>query len=71
MTTAVAQDRLAALEAAYETQRREGRLPATYEVVYGHAWAPALAARGRHTDAGFAIPVGAIGRQRPPGGGGL
>jgi malonyl-CoA O-methyltransferase len=61
--------RLAALEAAYETQRRDGRLPATYEVVYGHAWAPELAARGRHTDAGFAIPVGAIGRHRPPGGG--
>jgi malonyl-CoA O-methyltransferase len=63
--------RLAALEAAYETQRRDGRLPATYEVVYGHAWAPELAARGRHTDAGFAIPVGAIGRHRPPGGGAL
>ncbi|TDR76538.1 malonyl-ACP O-methyltransferase BioC [Paludibacterium purpuratum] len=26
------------VEAAYETWRREGRLPATYEVVYGHAW---------------------------------
>jgi len=25
---------------AYETFRKEGRLPATYEVVYGHAWAP-------------------------------
>jgi malonyl-CoA O-methyltransferase len=23
---------------AYERFRREGRLPATYEVVYGHAW---------------------------------
>lgn len=27
------------LEAAYDTARREGRLPATFEVVYGHAWA--------------------------------
>lgn len=27
------------LAANYETFRREGRLPATYEVVYGHAWA--------------------------------
>ena len=27
-----------ALESAYEKFRREGRLPATYEVVYGHAW---------------------------------
>ncbi|WP_215780157.1 malonyl-ACP O-methyltransferase BioC [Paludibacterium sp. B53371] len=26
------------VEARYETLRRDGRLPATYEVVYGHAW---------------------------------
>jgi len=29
----------ARLTANYEAFRREGRLPATYEVVYGHAWA--------------------------------
>lgn len=29
----------ARLESAYEAFRRDGRLPATYEVVYGHAWA--------------------------------
>ncbi|HEX7971195.1 MAG TPA: malonyl-ACP O-methyltransferase BioC [Thiobacillus sp.] len=29
----------ARLEQAYETQRLAGRLPATFEVVYGHAWA--------------------------------
>jgi len=28
------------LEAAYEKYRSKGRLPATYEVVYGHAWTP-------------------------------
>lgn len=27
------------LEQAYETHRLEGRLPATFEVIYGHAWA--------------------------------
>ena len=27
------------LEQAYETQRLEGRLPATFEVIYGHTWA--------------------------------
>jgi len=27
-----------ALEARYEALRRDGRLPASYEVVYGHAW---------------------------------
>jgi malonyl-CoA O-methyltransferase len=32
--------RLAALGQAYERFRREGRLPAGYEVVYGTAWAP-------------------------------
>ena len=26
------------VEAAYEDKRRDGKLPATYEVVYGHAW---------------------------------
>jgi malonyl-CoA O-methyltransferase len=32
--------RMAAMRRAYEAFRREGVLPATYEVVYGHAWAP-------------------------------
>jgi malonyl-CoA O-methyltransferase len=27
------------LEQAYETERSAGRLPATYEIIYGHAWA--------------------------------
>ncbi|MEW6133869.1 MAG: malonyl-ACP O-methyltransferase BioC [Pseudomonadota bacterium] len=27
------------LEQAYEVFRKDGRLPATYEVIYGHAWA--------------------------------
>jgi malonyl-CoA O-methyltransferase len=29
-----------AMRAAYEAYRRNGRLPATYEVVFGQAWAP-------------------------------
>ncbi|MBI3714892.1 MAG: malonyl-ACP O-methyltransferase BioC [Betaproteobacteria bacterium] len=29
----------------YEQFRRDGRLPATYEVVYGHAWKPAIGKR--------------------------
>jgi len=32
--------RFAAVTAAYEPLRREGKLPATFEVVYGHAWKP-------------------------------
>lgn len=29
-----------ALWAHYETLRRDGRLPATFEIIYGHAWKP-------------------------------
>lgn len=32
--------RLAAVSANYERYRRDGKLPATFEVVYGHAWKP-------------------------------
>lgn len=31
---------LAAVERHYEALRRDGRLPATFEVIYGHAWVP-------------------------------
>ncbi len=33
--------RLSAMRSAYERFRQNGRLPASYEVVYGHAWIPA------------------------------
>lgn len=43
----LARRRLQALVAAYEPFRRDGKLPATYEVVYGHAWAaPQRPAKG-------------------------
>ena len=35
---------LARLTQRYEAQRRDGRLPATFEIVYGHAWKPEQAA---------------------------
>jgi malonyl-CoA O-methyltransferase len=58
--------RLAALEAAYEVYRSDGRLPATYEVVFGHAWAP----EQKPAEDGVAIPLeairGALGRPRQP-----
>ncbi|GAB1234162.1 malonyl-ACP O-methyltransferase BioC [Ferrigenium sp. UT5] len=39
----------AQIERNYETLRRDGKLPATFEIIYGHAWKPApkLAADGR------------------------
>jgi malonyl-CoA O-methyltransferase len=59
--------RLAALEMAYETRRRNDRLPATWEVVYGHAWvtedAPAAVQPQQRVDGGVAIPVDAISRR--------
>ena len=39
------------LSAAYEKFRRDGKLPATFEVVYGHAWKP----QPRTTAEGHAI----------------
>ena len=30
----------------YELQRRNGKLPATYELIYGHAWKPAARTKG-------------------------
>ena len=51
------------LAEAYEAERREGRLPATYEVVYGQAWAP-IAPQRRGAAAGETrIPVSQIGRR--------
>jgi malonyl-CoA O-methyltransferase len=34
-------ERLARVSHNYEACRRDGRLPATFEIVYGHAWKPA------------------------------
>jgi malonyl-CoA O-methyltransferase len=43
--------KFAAMQAAYEQFRREGRLPATYEVVFAHAWAPTAGSRRTAGDA--------------------
>ncbi len=52
------------METAYESFRRDGRLPATYEIVYGHAWATS----GMKTRAGTTgvtyIPVEQLRRQK-------
>ncbi len=37
--------KFAGMQAAYERFRQNGRLPATYEVVFAHAWVPAALAR--------------------------
>jgi len=53
--------RFAAAAAAYESARRDGRLPATWEVVYAQAWAPLPGAPIREAGVEIAsIPVSGI-----------
>jgi malonyl-CoA O-methyltransferase len=52
----------AALSAAYEVFRQEGRLPATYEVVFGHAWTPETGTRRGGPD-GATVSLDEIKRQ--------
>jgi len=53
-------DRLRAMLERYETHRRDGRLPATYEIIYGAAWA------GGERDEHRAGPVGGAGPPAAP-----
>ncbi len=56
--------RLEKMRAAYEALRADGSLPATFEVVYGHAWTPAVPT-ARAIDAATAVfPVSALKRTR-------
>lgn len=55
--------RLARLEAAYEPFRRDGRLPATYEVVYGASWGTAGRSSAGVHDAEVHIDPGSIRRR--------
>ena len=69
--------RLRRMAERYEMHRREGRLPATYEVIYAAAWAAREGLERAHAlqgpaDAGGGsgaevhIPLGRIGRRRRP-----
>lgn len=57
--------RLAAMTRAYEAARRDGKLPATYEVIHASSWGPERAARGDAADfpRETVIPASAIGRR--------
>ncbi|MEK8090222.1 malonyl-ACP O-methyltransferase BioC [Thermithiobacillus plumbiphilus] len=52
-----------ALNSAYESFRREGRLPATYEVVYGHAWASTRPENRTLDDGSIAVPLSQLRRR--------
>jgi len=59
--TMTSKGRMAAFTTAYEKFREASRLlPATYEVIYGHAWAPEQI----QVDGETRIPVEAIGRSK-------
>ncbi len=49
--------KLGTMLAAYEGFRRDGLLPATYEVLYGHAWAPATPQQQQRDDGATAISL--------------
>jgi malonyl-CoA O-methyltransferase len=55
--------RLRAMEAAYESQRRDGVLPATYEVVFGQAWGPAGEPQRGRRSGEFTVDASTIGRR--------
>lgn len=60
--TLTGRGRLQQVREAYERFRINGRLPATYEVVIGHAWCGSAGRVQTHADGEVAIPVAAIKR---------
>jgi malonyl-CoA O-methyltransferase len=56
---------LARMLAAYETYRRAGKLPATYEVVFAQAWCPTAPIRRKAREAGaeVLVPLSELGKR--------
>ena len=52
--------RLQSMLSHYEHWRSEGKIPATYEVIYGHAWAPANVKARRIDEQTLAFPLAAL-----------
>jgi malonyl-CoA O-methyltransferase len=52
--------------AAYETDRRNGQLPATYEVVFAQAWVPEHATRAGNHAGEVIVPLARLGRRETP-----
>ena len=57
--------RLERVARAYESFRRDGQLPATYEVIYGASWGAAGRPAATATEGVVRIAPGSIGRPRP------
>lgn len=54
---------MTAVRAGYEELRREGVLPVSVEVVYGHAWVGSVRGERREADGEVRVPVARIGRR--------
>ncbi len=54
--------RMKAVIDAYENFRQDGVIPASYEVVYGHAWMPEANEQQQRDDGSIAVPLSGIGR---------
>lgn len=52
----------ACFKSAYEAQARDGLIPANYEAVYGHAWAPEASRPKARDDGSVSIPINKIRR---------
>ena len=63
--TLTGKGRLNAMIAEYEKNRHAGKLPASYEVIYGHAWKRAQAAVPAGESALIKVPIASIKRRRP------
>jgi malonyl-CoA O-methyltransferase len=55
---------LGAMEKTYEGFRRHGLLPATCEIVYGHAWEPQRNLSTTRRDGVAVFPLSRLGRQK-------
>ncbi|HLD14023.1 MAG TPA: malonyl-ACP O-methyltransferase BioC [Burkholderiales bacterium] len=55
--------RFAHFRAAYEAMAQDGRIPATYEAVYGLAWAPASTPAPRAADGTVSVPLAQLRRR--------
>lgn len=51
-------------KAAYEREAHGGQIPASYEAVYGHAWAPQVSGARARDDGVVAIPLSRFGHRR-------
>lgn len=49
---------------AYERRRRDGVIPATYEVIYGHAWTPTVGTRAQDGSTVSTFPLSRLARHR-------